>query len=243
MRIGYVNKTMTGTLVASSFAPGMPVINLQNSRMTRKWGSFGSGVSTIEVPGLNKATLGCINAHNAVTGDTIKLKGYTDSARTSLDTTITFSFYEYATAKIFTEKTLYWTFEFTTVSAIEIGGLFLGEDMILPSYEIGHSWSEIAGDESFVSATRQLYGLNPFQYRRASYLLPHTTWEEQIDDISVWWKTVGKSTPFYLLQYPDRQDLRLLFYCHLLNDEMKWQEHEKNIQVYKDLIVNIEEVF
>ena len=106
MRVGYVNKTLTETLVASSFTPGFPVENLQDSRMSRKWKAFTSGVSTIEVgTSAILADMASVNAHNAVSGDTLKLKGYTDSGRTSLDTTIDFSFITYGTAKIFTEKT------------------------------------------------------------------------------------------------------------------------------------------
>lgn len=242
MRVGYVNEIDTATLTASSEEPGFLVENIQDSRMTRKWHGFTSGVTSIEVSGSIKADMAVVNAHNAVSGDTIELKGYTTAGRTVLDTTITFDINAYGTAEVFAEKTLYWTFEFDTASAIEIGGLFLGEGLILPSYEIGHSWSQVAGDDVFVSKTKQLYGLNPFQYRRASFLIPTVTWDEQVD-VGTWFETVGKSQAFYLLQYTDRQDLRPVFYCRLVDDDFRWQEHEKNIQVYKDVPVNIEEVF
>lgn len=243
MRIGYVNLIDAAALTASSSATSFPVTNLQDSRMTRKWKGAASGATTINVgTSALTATMACVNAHDAVSGDTIELLGYSDSGRTSLSTTITFDINAYGTAEIFTSASLYWRFRFNTASAISVGGLFLGTHLIAPAYEIGHSVTEISASEFSLSKTRQLYGLNPLFYREASYLLPSVTWDEK-DDLTELFLAVGNSTPFYLLQYPDRQDLRRVFYCRLRNTELKWQEHEKNIQLYKDLRLNIQEVF
>lgn len=243
MRIGYTNLIDDVTLTASSSATNYPVTNIQDSRMSRKWKGAADGATTIDIgTSALTASMACVNAHNAVSGDTIELLGYSDSGRTVLDTTISFDIISYGTAEIFTEDELYWTFSFDTASAMEVGGLFLGTHLIAPAYEIGHSFTEISASEFSVSKTRQLYGLNPLFYREASYLLPAVTWDEK-DDLTEWFLAVGNSTAFYLLQYPDRQDLRRVFYCRLLNTELKWQEHEKNIQLYKDLPIKIQEVF
>ena len=242
MRVGYNNLTLEGTLIPSSITPGFPVGNLQDTRMSRQWKSLTNGVNYVDIPGLNTADYATINAHSGEAGDLFKLKGYTDSGRTTLDTTIDFDFFIYGTAKVFTEKTLYWRFEFTTNSPISVGGLFLGSELVWPDYEIGHSWSDVSDDDFFLSRTRQLYGLNPLHYRKASYLLPAVDWDQQAE-VDTMWQAVGRSTPWYLLQYPDRQDLRRVFYCHFTMPELKWQEHEGNISVYKDLRIDIEEVF
>ncbi|RKZ08420.1 hypothetical protein DRQ25_09115 [Candidatus Fermentibacteria bacterium] len=243
MRVGYVNQVFTNSISSNSLTPGFPAINIQDPRMSRKWQALATGINYVDVGTVAiTASMACINAHNAVSGDTLKLEGYSDSGRTSLSVSHTFTLIEYGTAIVFTEATLYWRFAFNTVPIIEVGGLFLGDNLILPSYEIGHSFSEVANDDFYISDTQQLYGINKSNYRKASYLLPITTWDEK-DEITTFWKAMGRSTAFYLLQYPDRQDLRRLFYCRLLNEELLWQEHEKNIQLYKDLVINIQEVF
>jgi hypothetical protein len=243
MRLGYVNLTQENDLIPSSVRPGFLPSNLQDSRMTRRWGPITSGESYIDVgTDALTASMAVINAHNAQEGDTLKLIGYSDSSRETVSVELSFTYIEYGTALIFDDKTLYWRFYFDTADLLSVGGLFLGDHLIVPAYEIGHSWSEVAGDEDTLSATHQLYGTNPYQYRTAEYLLPYVTWDERAD-LSKVWSTVGKSKPFYLLQYPDRQDLRRVFYCHFTMDKLEWKEHENNIQVYKDLSLKVEEVF
>ena len=211
--------------------------------MSRTWKPAVTGAAWIKVPGLVQSSLVVINAHSAVTGDTILLKGYTDDARSALDTTVTLDIIPYGTAKVFDEKTLYWTFEFNTAGYLEVGGLFLGDHIISPSYEIGAKKRDVNSDRIELSATNQLYGLNAFQYREAQFLLPFVDKETEAVEIGDLWRTVGRANPFYLLQYPDRQDLSRVFYCSFTEEAMEWQEHEKNLAVYKDLPFNIREVF
>ncbi len=240
MTIGYENEIDDATLTATSETPGYPVENLQDSRMTRKWKTGTTG--TVEVSGQITATFAVINSHNAVSGDTLTLKGYSDSGRTTLVQTTSFDLIGYGTAEIFDSANLYWSFEFAIEAGIEIGGLYLGAKMVMPAYEIGYKSKSISGDTSFISATKQHYGLNAFKYRQATFLIPHVTWIEKAE-IMAFWESVGTSKDFYLLQFTDEQEESRVYYCRMMNTELEWKEHEKNVQVYKDLSIKIEETF
>jgi len=123
-----------------------------------------------------------------------------------------------------------------------LGGLFIGTHLITPAYEIGAKTTYITTDTYSKSKSGQLSGDEGHWYRTANYLFPDIT-ESEKEDWLTFWKTVGTIKQFYLLQYPDRQDIQPLIYCHLTSKSFKLEEYEGNRAIYKDVPVSIEEVF
>lgn len=253
MRIGYKNGIISDQLSASSyFGDDYVVANLLDLDMPVTWKaeSAGSGYISFRdnsVVGSGNsemitASMFCVNNHNLLEGDTFTLSGYTTETGTTPSVSYTFTYHEYGMAMIFDEATYYWAVTFNTTNILEIGGIFLGTHLITPAYEIGASTTHTTTDSYSVSKSGQLGGDEGYYKRLATYLLPHVT-EEQKQELLDLWLEVGTRKQFYLLQYPDRQDIQQLFYCHLTSNSMVFQEHEKNRSLFKDLSISIEEVF
>lgn len=188
------------------------------------------------------ASMCVINAHNMVLGDTAVLKGYNFDTDTIPEVTYNFTFQEYGMVIIFDQGTYFWSIELNVTDPVEIGGIFLGTHLITPAYEIGASTTYITNDTYSKSKSGQLYGDEGYIGRTAKYLMPWIT-EDEKEDWLVFFRTVGTIKQFYLLQYPDRQDIQPVFYCHLTSKQFKLEEHEGNRSVYKDVPISIEEVF
>ena len=166
------------------------------------------------------ASMCCINAHNLATGDTAVLNGYVTESATSPLVSHTFTFQEYGMAVIFNEADMFWEIALTTASKIEIGGVFLGTHLITPAYEIGAKTTYVTTDTYSKSKSGQLSGDEGYWFRTANYLFPHIT-EDEKEDWLTFWKAVGTIKQFYLLQYPDRQDIQPLIYCHFTSKTFK----------------------
>ena len=189
-----------------------------------------------------RASMCVLNAHNMIAGDTATLKGYDTYVSDTESVAYTFTFQEYGMAVIFDEVSYFWEIELNVASPVEIGGLFLGTHLITPAYEIGAKTIHKTTDDNTISKSGQLNGDEGYDYRVASYLFPWITEAEK----ALWltfWRAVGTRKQFYLLQYPDRQDIQPVFYCFFTSSEFKLEEHEGNRSVYKDVPISIREVF
>lgn len=253
MRLGYVNGIIEDQLVAATaLSADYPIANVLDPLMIVKYKSLNSGSLNIDfrddsivgngnVESIS-ASICVINAHNMVSGDTASLKGYVDEDTGTPTVTYNFTLYEYGMAIIFDEADLFWEIDLSVTSAVTIGGIFLGEHLVTPAYEIGASTKHVTTDTSSKSKSGQLYSNEGYIERVANYLLPHLTEIEKPDWLTLW-STVRNSKSFYLLQYPDSQSIQPVFYCHFTMNSLDFQEHEGNRQVYKDVSIKIEEDF
>ncbi len=253
MRIGYENGIIEDQLVAStSLNLNYPISKVLDLHMTEKYKSLGSGsllitmrdestVGTDNAVSIN-ASMCVLNAHNMVSGDTATLKGYPTATSSSASVTESFTFQEYGMAVIFDEVDLFWEIELTVTNQVEIGGIYLGPHLITPAYEIGARTDHIVHDSYSMSGSGQLFGDEGYEGRKNNWLFPWIAETEKPDWLT-FFRAVGTIVPFYLLQYPDRQDIQPVIYCHRTNKTFKLEEHEGNRSLYKDIPLSTEEVF
>ncbi len=204
--------------------------------------SYSFNNNVINSPDSINASMCCINAHNMIEGDTVVLNGYASKYSPTPSVTYSFTLQEYGMAVIFDEADYFWEIELTVANPVEIGGLFLGTHLITPAYEIGAETLWRTTDINTLSGSGQLSGDEGYYYRTAKYLMPWFTVDES-DEWLAFFKSAGARQQFYLLQYPDRQDIAPLFYCYLTSKIFPLAEHEGNRNIYKNIPLSIREVF
>ena len=243
MKIAYKNAVFDYTITATTELPAQPIENLQDTRLSRKWSSSSPGTNYLTLS--DSFALDCviIKDHNIALTDTVTLQGAADNTFASLTTEEELDIVAGGFANFYDVATKYWRLKIESAENVFIGGLYMGESIDLPDYELTYNVVYNTADIERLSDSGQLYGDKNYNYRVGAFIFPWVV--REVDDVALieLWTTHTTIRPFYVVQFTDKINHYPVWYCKLEKTCCDFTGDNANAQIYSNVGFNIREVF
>jgi hypothetical protein len=218
MKICWDNKFDGATLNALSENPFYPVVNLQDSRISRKFRSVDDNDQTILISGISTAvSFFCIVGHNFTSGVTLRLQGNNSNSwgSPSFDQEI-----PYNAGMIFLRFTpatyTYWRIwiddDSNTDTYIEISRFVMGSELTMPGMKIDQEINYNTTGSAAYSYTGQGYGTDGYEFREVSANFAYMT-NTQRKSIQTMYDTVKNIIPVLMMIWADDTTFEAPIYC------------------------------